>query len=96
MGGRPASGMLVLPGNSGNGNINNGNISNSKRSWGNLIANVAGGTLSSLGATASGNGNARLGSIFSGAGTAVSMASMGFAIGGVPGAVIGGIIGAVS
>lgn len=96
MGGRPSSGMLGLPGNSGDGNINNGNISNSKRSWGNLIANVVGGGLSSLGAMASGNGNARLGSILSGIGTTVSTASMGFAIGGVPGAIIGGIIGAVS
>lgn len=96
MGGRPSSGMLGLPGNSGDGNINNGNISNSKRSWGNLIANVVGGTLSSLGTKASGNGNARLGSILSGVGTTVSMASTGFAIGGVPGAVIGGIVGAVS
>lgn len=96
MGGRPSSGMLGLPGNSGDGNINNGNISNSKRSWGNLIASVAGGALSSLGAMASGNGNARFGSILSGAGTTVSMASTGFAIGGVPGAVIGGVVGAVS
>lgn len=96
MGGRPASGMLGLPGNSGNGNINNGNISNSKRSWGNLIASVVGGALSSLGAMASGNGNARFGSILSGAGTAFSMASTGFAIGGAPGAVIGGVAGAVS
>lgn len=96
MGGRPSSGMLGLPGNSGDGNINNGNVSNSKRSWGNLIASVVGGALSSFGAMASGNGNARLGSIFSGAGTTVSMASTGFAIGGVPGAVIGGVTGAVS
>lgn len=96
MGGRPSSGMPGLPGNSGNGNINNGNISNSKRSWGNLIASVVGGALSSLGAMVSGNGNARFGSILSGAGTTVSMASMGFAIGGVPGAVIGGVAGAVS
>lgn len=96
MGGRPSSGMLGLPGNSGDGNINNGNISNSKRSWGNLIASVVGGALSSLGAMASGNGNARFGSILSGAGTTVSMASTGFAIGGVPGAVIGGVAGAVS
>lgn len=96
MGGRPSSGMLGLPGNSGNGNINNGNISNSKRSWGNLIASVVGGALSSLGAMASGNGNARFGSILSGAGTTVSMASTGFAIGGAPGAVIGGVAGAVS
>lgn len=96
MGGRPSSGMLGLPGNSGDGNINNGNISNSKRSWGNLIASVAGGALSSLGAMASGNGNARFGSILSGAGTTVSMASTGFAISGVPGAVIGGVVGAVS
>lgn len=96
MGGRPSSGMLGLPGNSGDGNINNGNISNSKRSWGNLIASVVGGALSSLGAMASGNGNARFGSILSGVGTTVSMASTGFAIGGVPGAVIGGVAGAVS
>lgn len=96
MGGRPPSGMLGLPGNSRDGNINNGNISNSKRSWGNLTASVVGGGLSSLGAMASGNGNARFGSILSGVGTAVSMASTGFAIGGVPGAVIGGVIGAVS
>lgn len=96
MGGRPSSGMLSLPGNSGDGNINNGNISNSKRSWGNLIASVVGGALSSLGAMASGNGNARFGSILSGAGTTVSMASTGFAIGGAPGAVIGGVAGAVS
>lgn len=96
MGGRPSSGMLGLPGNSGDGNINNGNISNSKRSWGNLIASVVGGALSSLGAMVSGNGNARFGSILSGAGTTVSMASTGFAIGGVPGAVIGGVAGAVS
>lgn len=96
MGGRPSSGMLGLPGNSGDGNINNGNISNSKRSWGNLIASVAGGALSSLGAMASGNGDARFGSILSGAGTTVSMASTGFAISGVPGAVIGGVVGAVS
>ena len=96
MGGRPSSGMLGLPENSGDGNINNGNISNSKRSWGNLIASVAGGALSSLGAMASGNGNARFGSILSGAGTTVSMASTGFAIGGVPGAVIGGVAGVVS
>lgn len=96
MGGRPSSGMLGLPGNSGDGNINNGNISNSKRSWGNLIASVVGGALSSLGAMASGNGNARFGSILSGAGTTVSMASTGFAIGGVPGAVIGGVAGVVS
>lgn len=96
MGGRPSSGMLGLPGNSGDGNINNGNVSNSKRSWGNLIASVVGGALSSFGAMASGNGNARLGSILSGAGTTVSMASTGFAIGGVPGAIIGGVTGAVS
>lgn len=96
MGGRPSSGMLGLPGNSGDGNINNGNVSNSKRSWGNLIASVVGGALSSFGAMASGNGNTRLGSILSGAGTTVSMASTGFAIGGVPGAVIGGVTGAVS
>lgn len=96
MGGRPSSGMLGLPGNSGDGNINNGNISNSKRSWGNLTASVVGGALSSLGAMASGNGNARFGSILSGVGTTVSMASTGFAIGGVPGAVIGGVVGAVS
>lgn len=96
MGGRPSSGMLGLPGNSGDGNINNGNISNSKRSWGNLIASVVGGALSSLGAMVSGNGNTRVGSIFSGVGTTISMASTGFAIGGVPGAVIGGVAGAVS
>lgn len=96
MGGRSSSGMLGLPGNGEGENTNNGNISNSKRSWGNLIASVVGGALSSFGAMASGNGNARLGSIFSGAGTTVSMASTGFAIGGVPGAIIGGVTGAVS
>lgn len=96
MGGRSSSGMLGLPGNSEGENTNNGNISNSKRSWGNLIANIVGGSLSSLGAMVSGNGNTRVGSIFSGVGTIISMASTGFAIGGVPGAIIGGIVGAIS
>lgn len=96
MGGRSSSGMLGLPGNGEGENINNENISNSKRSWGNLIASIAGGALSSFGAMISGNGNTRVGSIFSGAGTTISMASTGFAIGGVPGAVIGGVAGAVS
>ena len=99
MGGRSLSGTLGLPGNNGNENINNGGFGNSKqgsRAWGNLAASLIGGIASAAGAAVSGGGNARFGSILSGIGTTTSMASTGFAIGGVPGAVIGGVVGAVS
>lgn len=63
----------------------------------NLGLNVGGGLLSSAGAAISGNGNSRLGSVFSAGGSALSMASYGFTLGGGPmGAVVGGAIGLIS
>lgn len=63
----------------------------------NLGLNVGGGLLSSAGAAISGNGNSRLGSVFSAGGSALSMASYGLALGGGPmGAVVGGTIGLIS
>ena len=62
----------------------------------NLGLNVGGGLLSSAGAAISGNGNSRLGSIFSAGGSALSMASYGLTLGGPKGAVVGGTIGLIS
>lgn len=63
----------------------------------NLGLNVGGGLLSSAGAAISGNGNSRLGSVFSAGGSALSMASYGFTLGGGPmGAMAGGAIGLIS
>lgn len=62
----------------------------------NLGLNVGGGLLSSAGAAISGNGNSRLGSVFSAGGSALSMASYGFTLGGPKGAVVGGTIGLIS
>lgn len=62
----------------------------------NLGLNVGGGLLSSAGAAISGNGNSRLGSIFSAGGSALSMASYGLTLGGPMGAVAGGAIGLIS
>lgn len=62
----------------------------------NLGLNVGGGLLSSAGAAISGNGNSRLGSVFSAGGTALSMASYGLTLGGPTGAVVGGAIGLIS
>ena len=62
----------------------------------NLGLNVGGGLLSSAGAAISGNGNSRLGSIFSAGGSALSMASYGLTLGGPIGAVAGGAIGLIS
>lgn len=63
----------------------------------NLGLNVGGGLLSSAGAAISGNGNSRLGSVFSAGGSALSMASYGLTLGGGPmGAVAGGAIGLIS
>lgn len=63
----------------------------------NLGLNVGGGLLSSAGAAISGNGNSRLGSVFSAGGSALSMASYGLTLGGGPmGAVVGGAIGLIS
>ena len=63
----------------------------------NLGLNVGGGLFSSAGAAISGNGNSRLGSVFSAGGTALSMASYGLTLGGGPmGAVVGGAIGLIS
>ena len=62
----------------------------------NLGLNVGGGLLSSAGAAISGNGNSRLGSIFSAGGSTLSMASYGLTLGGPKGAVVGGTIGLIS
>lgn len=62
----------------------------------NLGLNVGGGLLSSAGAAISGNGNSRLGSVFSAGGSALSMASYGLTLGGPMGAVAGGAIGLIS
>ena len=62
----------------------------------NLGLNVGGGLLSSAGAAISGNGNSRLGSVFSAGGSALSMASYGLTLGGPKGAVVGGTIGLIS
>ena len=62
----------------------------------NLGLNVGGGLLSSAGAAISGNGNSRLGSVFSAGGSALSMASYGLTLGGPKGAVVGGAIGLIS
>lgn len=62
----------------------------------NLGLNVSGGLLSSAGAAISGNGNSRLGSVFSAGGSALSMASYGLTLGGPMGAVAGGAIGLIS
>lgn len=62
----------------------------------NLGLNVGGGLLSSAGAAISGNGNSRLGSVFSAGGSALSMASYGLILGGPMGAVAGGAIGLIS
>ena len=63
----------------------------------NLGLNVGGGLLSSAGAAISGNGNSRLGSVFSAGGSALSMASYGLTLGGGPmSAVVGGAIGLIS
>ena len=63
----------------------------------NLGLNVGGGLFSSAGAAISGNGNSRLGSVFSAGGSALSMASYGLTLGGGPmGAVVGGAIGLIS
>ena len=62
----------------------------------NLGLNVGGGLLSSAGAAISGNGNSRLGSVFSAGGSALSMASYGLTLGGPMGAVAGGAIGVIS
>ena len=62
----------------------------------NLGLNVGGGILSSAGAAISGNGNSRLGSVFSAGGSALSMASYGLTLGGPMGAVAGGAIGLIS
>lgn len=63
----------------------------------NLGLNVGGGLLSSAGAAISGNGNSRLGSVFSAGGSALSMASYGLTLGGgLKGAVVGGTIGLIS
>ena len=62
----------------------------------NLGLNVGGGLLSSAGSAISGNGNSRLGSVFSAGGSALSMASYGLTLGGPMGAVAGGAIGLIS
>lgn len=62
----------------------------------NLGLNVGGGLLSSAGAAIAGNGNSRLGSVFSAGGSALSMASYGLTLGGPMGAVAGGAIGLIS
>lgn len=62
----------------------------------NLGLNVGGGLLSSAGAAISGNGNSRLGSVFSAGGSALSMASYGLTLGGPMGAAAGGAIGLIS
>lgn len=62
----------------------------------NLGLNAGGGLLSSAGAAISGNGNSRLGSVFSAGGSALSMASYGLTLGGPMGAVAGGAIGLIS
>lgn len=62
----------------------------------NLGLSVGGGLLSSAGAAISGNGNSRLGSVFSAGGSALSMASYGLSLGGPMGAVAGGTIGLIS
>ena len=62
----------------------------------NLGLNVGGGLLSSAGAAISGNGNSRLGSVFSAGGSALSMASYGLTLGGPKGAIVGGTIGLIS
>ena len=73
-----------------------GNLKQNPSALINLGLNVGGGLLSSAGAAISGNGNSRLGSVFSAGGSALSMASYGFTLGGPMGAVAGGAIGLIS
>lgn len=72
------------------------NLKQNPSALSNLGLNVGGGLLSSAGATISGNGNSRLGSILSAGGSALSMAGYGLILGGPIGAVIGGTIGLIS
>lgn len=73
-----------------------GNLKQNPSALINLGLSVGGGLLSSAGAAISGNGNSRLGSVFSAGGTAASMAGTGFALGGPWGAAIGGAAGLIS
>lgn len=73
-----------------------GNLKQNPSALINLGLNVGGGLLSSAGAAISGNGNSRLGSVFSAGGSALSMASYGLTLGGPMGAVAGGAIGLIS
>ncbi len=72
------------------------NLKQNSSALNNLGLNVGGGLLSSAGAAISGNGNSRLGSVFSAGGSALSMASYGLTLGGPKGAIVGGTIGLIS